>query len=96
MSNEIFIILSSNQIAIDVFDKEKEKSIHNKIYKIENNLSDYIKLEDNLNGVLKEQIINIESMVFIWLKKIFYYIKKRKIFPFFLKQVKIDFSKKIK
>ena len=61
MSNEIFIILSPNQISVDVFDKEKDKSIYNKIYKIENNLSDNIKLEDNLNGVLKEQIINIEK-----------------------------------
>ena len=61
MSNEIFIILSPNQISVDVFDKEKKKSIHNKIYKIENNLSNNIKLEDNLNGVLKEQIINIEK-----------------------------------
>ena len=59
MSNEIFIILSPNQISVDVFDKEKDKSIYNKIYKIENNLSDNIKLEDNLNRVLKEQIINI-------------------------------------
>ena len=38
MSNEIFIILSPNQISVDVFDKEKDKSIYNKIYKIENNL----------------------------------------------------------
>ena len=63
MSNEIFIILSPNQISVDVFDKEKKKSIHNKIYKIENNLSDNIKLEDNLNGVLKEQIMNIEKKI---------------------------------
>mgnify|MGYP001157013308 FL=1 len=70
MSNEIFIILSSNQISVDVFDKEKEKSIHNKIYKIENNLSDNIKLEDNLNGVLKEQIINIEKKINYTVNKI--------------------------
>ena len=63
MSNEIFIILSENQISVSVFDKEKHKSIYNTIYKIENNLSDNIKLEDNLNGVLKEQIINIEKKI---------------------------------
>ena len=62
MSNEIFIILSENQISVSVFDKES-KSIYEKIYKIENNLSDNIKLEDNLNGVLKEQIINIEKKI---------------------------------
>ena len=61
MSNEIFIILSENQISVSVFDKEKDKSIYNKIYKIENNLSDNIKFEDNLNRILKEQIINIEK-----------------------------------
>ena len=61
MSNEIFIILSPNQISVDVFDKEKEKSVHNKTYKIKNNLSDNTQLEDNLNKVLKEQVINIEK-----------------------------------
>ena len=70
MSNEIFVILSPNQISVDVFDKEKEKSIYNKIYKIENNLSDNIKLEDNLNGVLKEQIINIEKKINYTVNKI--------------------------
>ena len=70
MSNEIFIILSPNQISVDVFDKEKDKSIYNKIYKIENNLSDNIKLEDNLNRVLKEQIINIEKKINYTVNKI--------------------------
>ena len=63
MSNEIFIILSENQISISVFDKEKKKSVHNKIYEIKNNLSNNIQLENNLNGVLKEQIINIEKKI---------------------------------
>ena len=70
MSNEIFIILSPNQISVDVFDKEKEKSVHNKTYKIKNNLSDNIQLEDNLNGVLKEQIINIEKKINYTVNKI--------------------------
>ncbi len=63
MSNEIFIILSENQISLDVFDKEKNKSIHNKIYELKNNLSDNIQLEDCLNRILKEQIINIEKKI---------------------------------
>ena len=63
MSNEIFIILSENQISISVFDKEKKKSVHNKIYELKNNLSDNIQLENNLNRVLKEQIIIIEKKI---------------------------------
>ena len=63
MRNEIFIILSENQISVSVFDKEKKKSVHNKIYELKNNLSDNIQLESNLNRVLKEQIIIIEKKI---------------------------------
>ena len=49
MRNEIFIILSENQISVSVFDKEKKKSVHNMIYELKNNLSDNIQLENNLN-----------------------------------------------
>ena len=63
MRNEIFIILSENQISISVFDKKKKKSVHNKIYELKNNLSDNIQLENNLNRVLKEQIIIIEKKI---------------------------------
>ena len=63
MRNEIFIILSENQISVSVFDKEKKKSVHNKIYELKNNLSDNIQLENNLNRVLKEQIIIIEKKI---------------------------------
>ena len=63
MTNEIFIILSPNQISVDVFDKEKKKSVHNKIYELKNNLSNNIQLENNLNRVLKEQIIIIEKKI---------------------------------
>ena len=34
MSNEIFIILSANQISVDVFDKEKDKSIYKRYIKL--------------------------------------------------------------
>ena len=61
MNNEIFMILSENQISVDVFDKEKKKSVHNNIYELKNNLSGNIQLENNLNRILKEQIINIEK-----------------------------------
>ena len=63
MSNEIFIILSENQISVSVFDKEKKKSVHNKIYELKNSLSNNIQLENNLNRVLKEQIIIIEKKI---------------------------------
>ena len=63
MRNEIFIILSENQISLSVFDKEKKKSVYNKIYELKNNLSDNIQLESNLNRVLKEQIIIIEKKI---------------------------------
>ena len=63
MSNEIFIILSPNQISVDVFDKEKKKSVHNNIYELKNNLSDNIQLENNLSRVLKEQIIIIKKKI---------------------------------
>jgi len=63
MSNEIFIILSENQISVSVFDKEKKKSVYNKMYELKNNLSDNIQLENNLNRVLKEQIISIEKEI---------------------------------
>ena len=63
MRNEIFIILSENQISVSVFDKVKKKSVHNKIYELKNNLSDNIQLESNLNRVLKEQIIIIEKKI---------------------------------
>ena len=63
MRNEIFIILSENQISLSVFDKEKKKSVYNKIYELKNNLSDNIQLESNLNRILKEQIIIIEKKI---------------------------------
>ena len=63
MNNEIFITLSENQISVSVFDKEKKKSVHNKMYELKNNLSNNIQLENNLNRVLKEQILNIEKKI---------------------------------
>ncbi len=63
MSNEIFIILSEDKISVDVIDKEKKQSVHNVTYDLQNNLSDNIQLEDNLNIILKEQIINIEKKI---------------------------------
>ena len=56
MSNEIFIILSENQISIDVFDKEKKKSIHNKIYEL--------KISENLT-FQEINIANINNMSYI-------------------------------
>ena len=65
MSNEIFIILSEDKISVDVIDKEKKQSVHNVTYDLQNNLSDNIQLEDNLNIILKEQIINIEKKLIL-------------------------------
>ena len=61
MSKQVFIILSVNQISVNILDKKK--IIYNKIFDVQNNLSNNIQLEDNLKNIIEEQIISIEKII---------------------------------